>query len=100
MEVEADGGQDGVDAVSRAVMQVIAAHAVLVFDMADNRFDRCPAFHLAFHRRGDAVLLPCDPDLELVLVTMPLVALTRAGMEYPAARILKRHSFLTLLSNR
>ena len=48
MEVEADGGQDGVDTVARAVMQVIAAHAVLVFDVADYGFDRSSTLHLAF----------------------------------------------------
>ena len=47
MEVEADGSQKGIDTVARTVMQVIAVHAMLVFDMADDRLNSSPSFHLA-----------------------------------------------------
>jgi len=74
VEVEADGGKKDVDAIALAVVQVIAAHTVLVFDVADNGFDSGSSFHLAFDGGGNTASLPCDPDFELVLITMPFVA--------------------------
>ena len=39
-EVVADGGEDGVDGVAACMGEVIAAHAVVVLEMADYRLDR------------------------------------------------------------
>lgn len=37
VEVVASGGKDGIDAVAVAALDVVAAHAVLGLDVADNR---------------------------------------------------------------
>ena len=43
-EVVADGGENGVDGVAAGMGEVVSAHAVLVFGMADDGFDgRAPA---------------------------------------------------------
>ena len=47
-EVVADGGQDGVAGVPLAVPEVVAAHAVLGFEMADHRLDGGAPAQLAF----------------------------------------------------
>ena len=47
-EVVADGGEYGVDGVAGAVSEIIAAHAVLGLEMADDRLDGGPPLELAF----------------------------------------------------
>jgi hypothetical protein len=39
VEVVADGGEDGIDTVAIAALEVVAAHAVLALDVADDRLD-------------------------------------------------------------
>ena len=47
-EVVAGGSKDGVDGVAAAEGEIVAIHAVLVLDVADDRLDGGPASHLAF----------------------------------------------------
>ena len=56
-EVVAGGGEDGVVEVAIAVGEIVAAHSVLVLEMADDWLDGRAATHLSFDRRGDAALL-------------------------------------------
>ena len=65
-EVVAGGGEHGVGTVAVAAFEIIAAHAVLGFEMADNRFDRGAALHLAADRTGHPPHLTGDPDAEFV----------------------------------
>jgi hypothetical protein len=46
-EVVACGGEDGIDAIALASLEVIAVHAVVALDVADDRLDRGSAAHLA-----------------------------------------------------
>jgi len=46
--------------------EMIAAHAVLSLEMADDRFDSGTPSHLPFDAWRDAALLTRDEDLELV----------------------------------
>ena len=48
------------------VGQVVAAHAVLVLDVADHRFDCRAPSHLAFDGRCHVAFLACGVDLESV----------------------------------
>jgi len=75
VEVEAGGGEDGVDAVAIAALEIIAAHAVLGLEMADHRLDRGAALHLAADGFGDAPDLAGDPDLEAVGMAAAAIAL-------------------------
>jgi hypothetical protein len=82
-EVEAGGGEDGVDAVALAALELIAVHAVLGLDVADNGLDSGAALHLAADGGGDAPHLATDPDLELVGMVVPAIAL----IDMDAARL-------------
>ena len=53
-EVVADGGEDGIGGVALAVPEVIAAHAMLGFEMADDRFDGGAPAQLAFDLRASS----------------------------------------------
>ena len=63
-EVVAGGGEDGVDRIALGSSQVIALHAVLILDVADERFDRGAAFHLAFDGGRHSAFLACRVDFE------------------------------------
>jgi len=67
-EVVAVGGEYGIAAVAVALLEIIAAHAVLGLDMADDRLDRGAPPHLTADRGGDATGLARDPHPELLLV--------------------------------
>src|SRR5712664_568055 len=56
-EVVAGGGEDGVVKVAISVSEIVAAHSVLVLEMADDGLDGRAATHLSFDRRGHAALL-------------------------------------------
>jgi hypothetical protein len=75
MEVEAGGGEDGVDPITVLPLEVIAAHAVLGLQMADDRLDHGPSFHLPLYGSGGASDLAGDPDPELFRVAVTLVTL-------------------------
>ena len=48
------------------VGEPVAVHSMLIFDVADDRFDGGASFHLAFDLRGDAALLAGGEDMEVV----------------------------------
>ena len=58
-EVVAGGGEHGVDAVAVGSLEIVAAHAVLGLEMADDRLYRGPSFHLTPDDGGD----PAAPAL-------------------------------------
>jgi hypothetical protein len=47
--------------------EVIAAHAVVFLEVADDRLDRSPPFELALDLRREAALLAARVDLELLI---------------------------------
>jgi len=49
------------------VGEIIAAHAVIVFEMSDDGLDGGSALHLAVYLWCDAALLPRSEDAELVI---------------------------------
>jgi hypothetical protein len=61
-EVEAGGGEHGVDAVALTSLQVITVHAVLGFHVTDHRLNGGAALHLAVDGGGNATDLAADPD--------------------------------------
>src|SRR5258708_7100912 len=87
-EVVAGGGEDGVDAVAVATLEMVAAHAVLGLEMTDDRLDRGSALHLAADGFGDVADLAADPNPELVRMIVAAIALMdaaggRAGAALP-----------------
>jgi len=73
-EVVAGGGEHGVDAVAVAALEVIATHAVLGFEMADDRLDRGTVLHLTADRTGHAAHVADDPDAAFVGVVVAAIA--------------------------
>src|SRR6476620_6822292 len=57
-------GQDGVDAVADAAFEVVAVHAVLGLDVADDGLDGRTTLHLAPDGSRGAADLPRAPDPE------------------------------------
>jgi hypothetical protein len=72
-EVVAGRGEDGVDAVADAAFEIVAVHAVLGLDVADDGLDSRTTLHLAPDGGRDAADLPRDPDPEPVRVVMAAV---------------------------
>jgi hypothetical protein len=66
-EVVTCRGENGVVGVAVASGEIVAAHSVLVLEMADDGLDGGAAFHLSFDGRRHAPLLPGRVDFELVL---------------------------------
>jgi hypothetical protein len=60
-KVVAGGGEHGVDGV--AAGEVIAAHAVVFFEVADDGLDGGPSFEFTLDLRRDAALLAAREDL-------------------------------------
>lgn len=73
-EVEADGGEDGVDAVAVASFEEIASHAAIGLEMADNGLHCGAALHLSFDGGGGSSDLAGNPDAELVRLVMAAIA--------------------------
>ena len=65
-EVVANGGEDGVDGIAGGVRQMIAAHAVISFQVSDHRLDRRAPPHEPFYRVRHAALLSCGVDADVV----------------------------------
>src|SRR5260221_8500380 len=82
-EVVAGGGEDGVDAVAVATLEMVAAHAVLGLEMTDDRLDRGSALHLAADGFGDVADLAADPNPELVRMIVAAIALMDAAGLHP-----------------
>jgi len=62
----AGGGEHRIDGIAAGMGEVIAAHAVVFLEVADDGLDRSPPFELAIDLRGDAVLLALDQCTVLV----------------------------------
>src|SRR6476620_8705638 len=76
-------GQDGVDAVADAAFEVVAVHAVLGLDVADDGLDGRTTLHLAPDGSRDAADLPRDPDPEpvrVVVAAVPFVDMDAASL--------------------
>ena len=78
-EVVAGGGEDGVGGVAVGSGEVVSAHAVLRFRVADDRFDGGTAAQLAFDGLGDAASLAGDIDPELVAGRGVVAAIAAVG---------------------
>src|SRR5207237_4293062 len=75
--------EDGVDAVAEAALEVVAVHAVLGLDVADDGLDSRTTLHLAPDGSRDAADLPRDPDPEpvrVVVATVPFVDVDAASL--------------------
>lgn len=81
MEFVADDGEQRIDGVAGTVSEMIAAHAVLGFEMADHLLDGGSPFKLAFDLRHDAALL-----------RFPTLIGTMKALRLPARLLLQRLS--------
>jgi hypothetical protein len=80
-EVVASGGEHGVDAVAMPAVEMVAAHPVVVLEMAGHGLDGGAPPHLAADGLGNPADLAADPDLEpigIVVAAIALVALDAA----------------------
>jgi hypothetical protein len=75
VEVEAGGGEDGVDTVAVPALEVVAVHAMVGLDVADRWLDGGATLHLAFEGRGGPPDLAADKDAEAVGVVVAAIAL-------------------------
>ena len=66
-EVVSGGGQDSVDRVAGRASEVVAAHPMFAFGVADDRFDGGASAQLAFDVFGDAPSLAGDIDREAMV---------------------------------
>ena len=78
-EVVSGGGEHGVDGVAAGMGKVVAAHAVVVLEMADHRLDGGAAFERALDLIGDAALLARRVDSEPVLGRGVVAAVSGIG---------------------
>ncbi len=82
-EVVAGRGENGVDAVAEASLEIISVHAVLGLDVADDGLDSRATLHLATDGSGDAADLTRDPDPEamrVVVTAIPFVDVDTASL--------------------
>jgi hypothetical protein len=66
-KVVAGGGEHGVDGVAAGMGEVIAAHVVVLLEVADDGLDGGPPLEFALDLRREAALLAAGVDLELVI---------------------------------
>ena len=78
-EVVADGGKDGVIGVAAPEPEIVAAHAMLGFEMADDRLDGGPAAEFALDRGRYPSLLAGEEDPELVIGRCIVAAISLVG---------------------
>ena len=74
-EVEAGGGEHGVDAVAISAFEIVAPHPMIILEMADHGLDGGATAHLATDGLGDPADLAADPDLEPVRIVVAAIAL-------------------------
>jgi hypothetical protein len=67
-EAVAGSGEDGVDVVAEAPLEIIPVNAVLGLDVADDGLDSRATLHLATDGSCDAADLTRDPDPGLMRV--------------------------------
>jgi hypothetical protein len=75
VEVETNGGEDGVDAVAVLALEVVALHSMVGLEVTDHRLDGGAALHLAFDGGGGPPDLAANPDAEAVGVVVSAIAL-------------------------
>jgi hypothetical protein len=78
-EVVAGGGENSVGGVTLTMPEVVAAHSVFGFEMADDRLDGGPAAQLAFDLGCHAPFLAGDEDPELVIGRRVVAAVSLVG---------------------
>jgi hypothetical protein len=78
-EVIAGCGEHGIGGVAACMGEVIAAHAVMFFEMADDGLNGGTPFELALDLRRDAALLAGRVDLELVIGRGVVAAIAGVG---------------------
>ena len=78
-EVVAGGGEDGVGGVAAGEPEIVAAHAVLGLEMADDGLDGGPAAQFALDLRRHPSLLAGDEDPELVIGRRIVAAISLVG---------------------
>ena len=78
-EVVAGGGEDGVGGVAPTVPEIVAAHSVLGFEMADDGLDSGPAAQFTFDSGCHPSLLARDEDPELVIRRCVVAAVSLVG---------------------
>ena len=78
-EVIAGGGEDGVGSVALSEPEIIAAHAVLGLEMADDRLNGGPAAQFALDLGRHTSLLAGDEDPELVIGGRIVAAVSFVG---------------------
>ena len=78
-DVVACGCEDGVDAVAFAMGEVVSAHAVLVLDVTDDRFDGGTALHLLFDCGRHTAFLALGKDAEGVGVGSVVASVSGIG---------------------
>jgi hypothetical protein len=78
-EVVAGGGEHDIDGIAARVGEIVAAHAVVIFEMSDHRLDGGAALELALDLRGDATLLAGGVDFEAVLGRGVVAAIAGIG---------------------
>ena len=80
-EVVAGDGENGVGGVPLAEPEIIAAQAVLGFEMADDRLDGGPVAQFALDLARHSSLLARDEDPELVIGRRIVAAVSVVGEE-------------------
>ena len=90
-EVVAGGGEDGVDGIALGSSQIIALHAMLILDVADERFDCGAAPHLAFDGGRHAAFLACRVDFERVVEWRIVAAIS--GVNENTVDVIADHGF-------
>lgn len=83
-EVVSGRGEDGVDAVPVAAVGIIAVHAVLGLNMADERLDSRATLHLATDGTRDAADQTRDPNPEpvrMVVAAVPFIDVDAASLQ-------------------
>src|ERR1700754_5121960 len=81
-EVVAGRGEDGVDAIADAAFEIVAVHAVLGHDVADDGLDSRTTLHLATDGSRDAAPLPQEQDpgpVRGVVAPVPFVDMDAAS---------------------
>ena len=80
-KVVAGGGEHGVDGVAAGVGEVVATHAMMFLEMADDGLNGGTPFELALDLRREAALLAARIDLELVIGWRVVAAIAGIGMQ-------------------
>ena len=70
------GSEDGVDGIALGVGEIVAAHAMFILDVADERLDGGAASHLAFDGGCHSAFLARGVNLEPVAFRRVVAAIS------------------------